>query len=590
MFVQTVVLTSWMALGPQNHALSTNTYEDQLHGMWLGQIIANWTGLRTEIQVNNPPFLTDDDWGGDVGRGTIEFVIDQDPWLADDDTDIEYVYVHSSNFYQTTALSSAQIWDGWNSHIDRFIWVSNERANELMEQGYYPPATGMSFLNRHTLMIDAQLTTEVFGAFAPGSPVYALEIADLPIRTTASSFAAHAAQFHVILYSLAALIPQELPPKEMPIWIIDEATGYIPDESKVRDILSFVRQDFITNPDKNDWEKTRDRIYGRYQQKPGANGFVYRGEFESAINFAAGIMALLYGQGDYKRTVQIGTLAGWDSDNPTATMGGLLGLIYGYDYIVSQFPETTLSDRFQISRTRDFLPDYLPSDGEAEDTLLLLSKRMIPLVKDTIRQAGGRVENEQLYIPYRLHNSTPAANPLYELSMRDQNLQSRLSGGKVGIFTSHLSDPENNRGSSNPSVMIDSLETDFRGIESLYRQGTFYSTEVDGNRPDPQQYFAITYDVPKTLSQVLFIEGPHYQDGQSNGGWIESIDSLQVLTNLGWENRSYTLNEPLEANRPGQYLVFSFVEVQQGVFGVRLNFQAGGTDAFVTCTEFTPLE
>ena len=60
----------------------------------LGELIANWTGLTTEGLVTMPPFLTDDDWGGNVGNGVIDFVVDQDPWLADDDTDIEYVYAH----------------------------------------------------------------------------------------------------------------------------------------------------------------------------------------------------------------------------------------------------------------------------------------------------------------------------------------------------------------------------------------------------------------------------------------------------------------------------------------------------------------
>ena len=43
------------------------------------------------------------------------------------------------------------------------------------------------------------------------------------------------------------------------------------------------------------------------------------GCFASGINFAASIVSLLYGEGDYQETVKIATLAGWDSDNPAAT-------------------------------------------------------------------------------------------------------------------------------------------------------------------------------------------------------------------------------------------------------------------------------
>ena len=38
-------------------------YADRLHGFWLGQSIANWTGLSTEMVKVAPPFFTDADWG-----------------------------------------------------------------------------------------------------------------------------------------------------------------------------------------------------------------------------------------------------------------------------------------------------------------------------------------------------------------------------------------------------------------------------------------------------------------------------------------------------------------------------------------------
>jgi hypothetical protein len=79
-----------------------------------------------------------------------------------------------------------------------------------------------------------------------------------------------------------------------------------------------------------------------------ANGFRYAGWVESSVNFAAGVVALLYGEMDYRRTVRIGALAGWNSDKPAATMAGLLGLIYGHDRIVAEFPEQSqFSDRYK---------------------------------------------------------------------------------------------------------------------------------------------------------------------------------------------------------------------------------------------------
>ena len=62
--------------------------------MWLAAALANWTGLTCEGRRVVPPFFTDANWGDPIGGGrTIDFVF-QSPWLADDDTDIEYVYLH----------------------------------------------------------------------------------------------------------------------------------------------------------------------------------------------------------------------------------------------------------------------------------------------------------------------------------------------------------------------------------------------------------------------------------------------------------------------------------------------------------------
>lgn len=55
--------------------------------------------------------------------------------------------------------------------------------------------------------------------------------------------------------------------------------------------------------------------------------------------------------GDIKETIKIAVLAGWDADNPAATLGGLLGFALGRDHLEKAFGGA-LSDRFSIHRTR----------------------------------------------------------------------------------------------------------------------------------------------------------------------------------------------------------------------------------------------
>ncbi len=377
--------------------LDADIYGKHLRGMWLAQSIANWTGLETEGLKIESPFLTDADWGS-----VVNFVF-QDPWRADDDTDVEYILLHLMTEYGTPLLTPQQLADGWDTYFrqEDFVWISNLTSLRLIRRGALPPATGMGAVNAANdpreemsyLMIDAQLTTELCGALAPGMPAYALRICDLPIRNTSASYAAHAAQHFMLLYALAPIVDPSLSERDKVIWLATEARKYIPDSSKSADIFDFVLGDFLRQCPQadaagcDDWEKTRDRIGDRYQRQAAANGFKYYDWYDSAVNYATGVMALLFGQGDLKRTIQIGTLAGWDSDNGTATMGGLLGLMNGYDWVVAQFPDRELSDRYNIRRTRSFeLPDYLPGDPEAEDTFTMMAARMHALGRAGARQ------------------------------------------------------------------------------------------------------------------------------------------------------------------------------------------------------------
>ena len=180
----------------QNISISRSEYADKLYGFWLAQNIANWTGLVTEMdkiggEGIHGEFYTREDWGkadqpSIWGEGvpselstTIDFVF-RDPgevWGSDDDTDIEYIYQHLLYSHQTSMLTPEQIRDGWLKHIyseqntrltldgkaDNFLWVSNQRAHDLMLEGVLPPDTGHPDNNPHYEMIDAQLTTEIFG-------------------------------------------------------------------------------------------------------------------------------------------------------------------------------------------------------------------------------------------------------------------------------------------------------------------------------------------------------------------------------------------------------------------------------------------
>jgi hypothetical protein len=522
-------------------------YSQRLRAMWLGSAIANWTGLVTEGVRTEPPFYTDEDWGTMMQSdldwkedALIDFVF-QDPWLADDDTDIEYVYLHLMDQHGTSRLSPQQIAAGWQEHINDYIWVSNQTARGLMRLNAAPPVTSMLSANDNSLAIDAQLTTEIFGALAPGMPIQALEMADLPIRTTASGYSAHAAQFYVLLYSLASQVDPALEPREQIVWMVNEARGYIPDSSKTAGIVDFVLADYESNPDVDDWERTRDRVYERYHLQAEENGFVYRDWVESSVNFAAGLIALLYGEGDFQRTVQIGSLSGWDSDNGTSTMGGLLGLMLGYYTLVEQFPDQDISDRYHILRTRDDLPDYLLTDLRAEDTYEMMAARMIPLIEAEIIAAGGEVKEDSWVLPSP-EPASAAENPYQVLFQQSNNNQLRLADGTITASVDGNSD--------GTEALVDGLEFDFSGREIF---------EIpSGLRIKPQGEpieIEVNYDRPLTVKTIRLVEG---------GGSGFTDIRVELLLDSEWVPAQFdsTLSSSPDAKVSYEILDFVLIEAE----------------------------
>ncbi|MCG3158240.1 MAG: hypothetical protein DKINENOH_04881 [bacterium] len=408
---------------PDDRMISRAQYFNKLQGFWLGACIANWTGLVTEMDkignlgdMRTGAFYTREDWGKPDqpsiwGEGkpsplspTIDFVFakEGEVWGADDDTDIEYIYQYLLYAGKTTMLSGEQIRDGWLRHIraeeENYLWVSNQRAFDLMKAGLIPPATGHPDHNPDYEMIDAQLTTEIFGLFAPARPEVALTLAHLAIQTTARYDAEWIAEFYVLMYSLASYFDEHIPRNERILRMADQARRRLPDHAYSAKMYDFVRKQYAAN---KPWEQVRDEIYQRYQveQADGydmtSKGKYCNGCFAAGINFAASLVSLFYGAGDIQETIRIGALAGWDSDNPTATWGGLLGFMIGKDGIEAAFHQK-FSEKYNIHRTRI----GFPNDGI--DSFSNMARTGVHIVDRVVQeQMGGGIDlkKDVWYIP-----------------------------------------------------------------------------------------------------------------------------------------------------------------------------------------------
>ena len=405
------------------NVISIIQYKEKLKGFWLGQCIANMTGLVTEMdkignigKIKTGKFYTSDDWGKldqpsifDPSKPSqlsknIDFVFEQNGvWPADDDTDIEYMYQELLFTNKTAFLTSSQIKNGWQKHIkleeENFLWVSNQRAFDLMNEGILPPETSNPKLNEHYDMIDAQLTTEIFGLLSPSRPDIALKMANLPVLTTARDNAKWISDFYISMHSLAYNIDFSKDIKNEIFSLAENSRYLLPDSSYSSKMYDFVKKQYDSGVS---WEEARDKIYERYQVNEDdgyditSRNLYCNGCFAAGINFAASLISLFWGEGDLKKTIKIGTLMGWDSDNPTSTWGGLIGFILGKEGIEEEFGKK-FSNEYFIHRTRQNFEKPIDNFDNMADKGIRIISRLV------INELGGSydIDNQLWYIPVK---------------------------------------------------------------------------------------------------------------------------------------------------------------------------------------------
>ena len=346
---------------PPLQTLTADAYFDKVYGAWKATMLANHSGLDLQgVYVDEP---------GPPGSFSPLLL---EEWSTDDDTHVEWVDLHILETYGLNPTAE-QIRDEWVDHLNNDIWVSTRRARDLMDEGMLPPETGYPSNNPDgAWSIDAQLQTELFGMLAPGMPNTAATYAEQFARITNSGPAVEASVFFATLYSLA-FFDDDVPA------LIAAARQRTADEAIIAPIVDNVVRWHQENP--QDWRATRQLIRDMYDTDPMW--------WASRVNFAVTVMALLYGESDILRTIEIAALAGWDADNTMATAAGLLGLIHGYNKLPEEIATST-DVYFNEDITGD-LPRY--------DTVTEFALRTQNLAEMLINSASGSTSQRVYRIP-----------------------------------------------------------------------------------------------------------------------------------------------------------------------------------------------
>jgi len=377
--------------------ISQDELKDKISGYWIGQIVGNYMGFpfeSTHIEDPIPVFVDryysfSDDPSLKINisdlRGYCKLLTN---WIggafSDDDTDIEYVTLHAVEKYGLD-ITYTEITEMWKRHINRNIWCANQTARYLMSNGLIAPATGYKANNENWYQIDPQLVNEIWSMFYPGMVKKSAEMAEWGARITNDDWGTHPTIAYGVMYS-AAVFEKDVKK------LVALALKYIPETSPfhegMKDVIRWHEQN-------SDWLITRKLIFDKYYyyEKDGYKAPV--SVASSLPNGLFGIMAILYGNGDFVTTTGIAVSAGLDCDNQAATCGGLIGVVNGG----SSIPERLtlgLSDRptwklpfndTYINFTRDDLPNYVKISD--------IVSRILKISEEAIVANGGKKISEE---------------------------------------------------------------------------------------------------------------------------------------------------------------------------------------------------
>lgn len=367
--------------------MPASSYADKIRGGWYGQCIGNIYGLPHEHAYQEKPRT-------EPIPGYPESMIGRmraaGGCFADDDTDVEYAYLTAMERFGVEPTHE-QLGGIWVRHINSMIWVANESARYLMAAGYLPPDSGSRQRNQHWSMIDPQLVNEIWAMTAPQMLGYAAAQADWVASVTNDEWGTHATIWYNTMYAAAFT-------EDDPETLYRIGLAALPADSPMRQCLEDIlvwRQQYG-----DDWLAVRAEVDRKWYVPP------HNSMVGSLINGAMGGIALLYGEGDFRKTLNLACMAGRDADNQAATVCGLLGVARGTaaipEDLLKPLPEWSVPfNNFYNNLTRDDLPSV---------TMENLIARIIAQGERRIVAGGGRVtveDGERVYYINRQAVFTP---------------------------------------------------------------------------------------------------------------------------------------------------------------------------------------
>ena len=248
-------------------------------------------------------------------------------YMARDD-DLDYTILNlklvEENGLEFTTEDVAQ---EWLSNVPyQMVYTAERQTYANLVRGLKPPATAI-YRNPFREWIGAQIRADVFGYIAPANPDLAASLAYRDASLSHTKNGIYGEMFIAAAIS-AALVSDDLEK------IIDAGLSQVPKNSRLAEV---VRNVVNWSKELNDWQEVWRRVNTKY------------GEYHSVHtlpNLAFVLIGLIWGEIDFKKTISIAVLCGYDTDCNGATAGSIFGALRGIKGIPEEMSKP-LNDKIQ---------------------------------------------------------------------------------------------------------------------------------------------------------------------------------------------------------------------------------------------------
>lgn len=287
-------------------------YISRTYAGWLGKVI----GIRMGAPIEGWPREKIELF---YGKEMKDYVVDYKDFAADDDSNGPIFFIRGLEHYkELTAREMGYTCLNYIPKEHGFFWWGGELSTEHtafnnLFAGMEAPESGSAKVNGLEMaeQIGGQIFIDGFGFVAPGNPELACQLAEASARVTHDLDGVAGARFIAACIALA-YVKSDL--KE----IMEEALTYIAKDGNYYKVVKEMMAHYEAG-------KSKDEAFKCLKEKYWTD--CYKGICHIIPNAGIIAIALLYGEGNFLKTMELVNLLGFDTDCNAGNVGAILGVI-----------------------------------------------------------------------------------------------------------------------------------------------------------------------------------------------------------------------------------------------------------------------